>query len=82
MNPVLAQQERHDIELRRRELQADVERDHCLRTHKSRSRRTFPATLPMATGVRAWCRTVGGRMASFGQLTATAVADETIGASN
>ena len=77
MNPVLAQQELHVIELRRRELQAEADRDQCLRLHGRRSRRIFPAPLPRLTGVRAWCRAVGGHAASFGPRTATAVANET-----
>lgn len=82
MNPVLAQQEIHAIERRRRELQADVERNQCLRIHGSRSRRISPATLHLTAVVGIWCRAVVGRAASCRPWTAAAVATKTTGTSS
>lgn len=81
MNPVLAQQEIHIIALRRRQLQAEVERDQSLRLHTTRSRHTVPFGSLMPAGVRAWLRTVRVRAESFEPRSAAAVAKETTGAS-
>ena len=75
MNPVLAQQEIHVIDLRR-QLQAEVERDQHLRMQATRSQGTDPVGPLGFTGVRAWFRAAGARAASFGPQATAAVAKE------
>ena len=81
MNPVLAQQEIHIFELRRCQLQAEVQRDQCLRMKATGSPRTVPVSPRMITSVRAWFGAVGVRAVSFGPRSAAAVAKETTGLS-
>lgn len=82
MHPVLASQEIRVIELRRRQFQAGVERDRCLRERSSGSHHVILMNQPAPKSMSVWVRSVGIWVASLKPRPASAVGEEATGVPN